>query len=64
MKPWMMVECKSENVLRDKVLEQLLRYNISVPVNYLIITNGVQTAGFKKEGGKLMELLEMPLFGT
>jgi len=65
MKPWMMIECKSENVmLRDKVLEQLLRYNISVPVDYLIITNGSQTAGFKKEGGKLIELAEMPLFGT
>jgi len=65
IEPWMMVECKASTIpLQEHILSQVLRYNIAVPVNYLIITNGSQTAGFKKEGGKLIELVEMPPFGS
>jgi len=40
-RPWMMIECKSAAVsLNDAALQQVLRYNISVPVPFLIITNG------------------------
>jgi hypothetical protein len=40
-KPWMIVECKEMNVALDKaVLDQVLRYNISLKVPYLVITNG------------------------
>jgi hypothetical protein len=40
-KPWMIVECKEMNVPLDKkVLEQVLRYNITLQVPYLVITNG------------------------
>lgn len=40
-KPWMIVECKEMNVALDKsVLDQVLRYNISLDVPYLVITNG------------------------
>ena len=39
--PWMMIECKAMDVALDqKVLHQVLRYNISVPVPFLVITNG------------------------
>src|SRR5262245_23337454 len=39
--PWMMIECKAMEVnLSDAVLQQVLRYNISVPVQYLVVTNG------------------------
>ncbi|WP_336515721.1 type I restriction enzyme HsdR N-terminal domain-containing protein [Pollutibacter soli] len=39
--PWMMIECKSQNVmLSEDVLMQVLRYNMVVPVQYLVITNG------------------------
>ena len=57
-KPWMMVECKEMNVKLDNaVLQQVLRYNISVPVEYIIITNGSATYGWqKKESG--LELIE------
>ena len=65
IEPWMMVECKASTIpLQEHILEQVLRYNISVPVPYLIITNGSQTAGFRKEGGKLVELTELPPFGA
>jgi hypothetical protein len=40
-RPWMMVECKAEDVpLTDAVLMQILRYNMALPVPYLVITNG------------------------
>jgi hypothetical protein len=40
-KPWMIVECKEMNVQLDKaVLDQVLLYNISLNVPYLVITNG------------------------
>ena len=40
-KPWMIVECKEMNVKLDKsVLDQVLRYNTTLNVPYLVITNG------------------------
>ena len=62
--PWMMVECKASSVkLSEDVLQQLLRYNISVPVEYMVITNGTSTIGWKKEKGELKMLKELPGFG-
>ena len=59
-KPWMLVECKEPNVsLGEDVLQQVLRYNISVPVEYIVITNGNITVGWKREE-KLKLLEEMP----
>ncbi len=47
--PWMMVECKAMNIdLKEEVLNQVLRYNITVPVQYLVITNGTYCMAFKK----------------
>lgn len=41
--PWMMVECKAQGVsLDESVLRQVLRYNLVVPVRYIVITNGDQ----------------------
>jgi hypothetical protein len=60
-KPWMLVECKSGEVkLEEKTFQQVLRYHISVPCSFLIITNGKNTFGWKKAGGELKELQEMP----
>jgi hypothetical protein len=60
-KPWMMVECKAPEVaLNDEVLQQVLRYNISVPVTYIVITNGQTTIGWKKEEGELRLLSVLP----
>lgn len=40
-RPWMIAECKEMNVALDQsVLDQVLRYNISLHVPYLVITNG------------------------
>ena len=59
--PWMMVECKAMDIeLNDAVLEQLLRYHITLPVKYLVITNGKQSFGFRKVNGQLLEMDELP----
>ena len=63
--PWMMVECKSTAVpLKEDVLEQALRYNIAMPVTYLVITNGTNCMAFKKNEQQLMPLTEIPDFGN
>jgi hypothetical protein len=62
-RPWMMIECKSPSVkLDDNVLHQLLRYHISVPAGYLVITNGEYTYGWEKRHGALQPLNELPVW--
>jgi hypothetical protein len=59
--PWLMVECKAPSVeLDENVLSQLLRYNISTPVSYMLITNGDHTMGWQKKGSELEELISLP----
>ena len=60
-RPWLMVECKAPQVsLNELVLQQVLRYNLSTPVAYLIITNGDSTVGWKKEGSNLKLIQQLP----
>ncbi|HNU15699.1 MAG TPA: type I restriction enzyme HsdR N-terminal domain-containing protein [Chitinophagaceae bacterium] len=62
--PWLMVECKSMEVKLDNtVLEQLLRYNVSVRVSYLVITNGTDCFAWQRKEGTLLQLEEIPGFG-
>lgn len=60
--PWLMVECKAPEILLDQsVLEQVLRYNISIPVAYLVITNG--STGFAwQKGNDLLPVDVMPAY--
>lgn len=61
--PWMMIECKAMGVeLHEKVLEQLMRYHISVPVPYLVISNGSYTYAWEKKENQLFSLQEFPAF--
>jgi hypothetical protein len=61
--PWMMIECKAGEVkLEESVLQQALRYNISIPVQYIVITNGKETFAWIKEIKKLTLINELPLF--
>lgn len=60
-KPWMMIECKSSQVtLTDSTVQQVLRYNLSTPVEYIIVTNGPTTYGWHRTGQGLEELREIP----
>ncbi len=61
--PWMIIECKEMNVpLSQKTIEQILRYHITLPATYLIITNGSYTYGFQKTGNEFIEMNEFPDF--
>ncbi|MEI6946621.1 type I restriction enzyme HsdR N-terminal domain-containing protein [Paraflavisolibacter sp. H34] len=60
-RPWMLVECKAPHVvLNEAVLQQVLRYHISVPVPYLVITNGNTTYGWRKVESALQQLQVLP----
>jgi hypothetical protein len=60
-KPWMIIECKAGHiVLDDSVLQQALRYNISVPVPFIVITNGNFTAGWQKKDDRIELIETMP----
>lgn len=61
--PWMMIECKEMNVqISEKILAQILRYNMALPVIYLIITNGSYCLGYEKFDKQLRLLQELPGF--
>lgn len=62
-RPWMLVECKSEQVgLEETVLHQVLRYHIVLPARFLVITNGLTTLGWEKKAGALAPISAMPVF--
>lgn len=59
--PWVMVECKAINIkLDEKVLHQLLRYNISIPVEYLVVTNGSATFAWQRKEDGMGLIKELP----
>jgi hypothetical protein len=61
--PWIIVECKEMEVKLDEaVIKQILNYNISLRVQYLIITNGSDTFAFELKDGNIQMLLEIPDF--
>ncbi len=59
--PWMIIECKEMRVTLDvKVMEQTLLYHSSVPVPFLVITNGSYCFGFEKKGDDFFEIDDFP----
>ncbi|MFT4016152.1 MAG: type I restriction enzyme HsdR N-terminal domain-containing protein [Agriterribacter sp.] len=59
--PYIMVECKAMDVeLSTKTIDQILRYNLSIPVNYLIITNGLYCFAFERSSEKFSALGNIP----
>jgi hypothetical protein len=59
--PWMLVECKAPDVkLTEEVLQQVLRYNITIPVAYIVITNGTSTIAWEKAGRALKLIHQLP----
>ncbi|MEO6722368.1 MAG: type I restriction enzyme HsdR N-terminal domain-containing protein [Ferruginibacter sp.] len=62
-KPWMIVECKEmKETLNEKVLHQVLRYNISLKVSFIVITNGSFCYGFTGTDSQFLEIDELPAF--
>jgi hypothetical protein len=62
--PWMLVECKSmDEPLQESVWQQAMNYSLSIPAGYIIILNGVECRGWRKEGRGLTEIEELPEWG-
>ncbi len=61
--PWMMIECKAMEVaLNEDVLAQVIRYNISIPVQFLVITNGFYTYCYSRKQDQFQMLTVLPDF--
>ena len=61
--PWMIIECKEmKETLNEKVLQQVLRYNISLKVSFVVITNGTYCYGFTGTGANFSELENLPSY--
>ena len=59
--PWMIVECKEQTiVLNDAVLQQTLRYNITLNVEILVVTNGSVSYAFGINNDGAKELNSLP----
>jgi len=62
--PWMLVECKGADVQLDsRVLWQVLRYNLALPVKYLVITNGEECYAYIKGVLDFEEIPVLPVYG-
>jgi hypothetical protein len=60
-KPFILIECKEMNVdLSPQVLNQVLRYNITLQVPYIVITNGTHCMAFSFANNQLTELSALP----
>ena len=64
--PKMIVECKAPSVnINQKVIEQIIRYNITLKVDYLTITNGLKHYCYKidyKKPDKSLFIPDLPNF--
>ena len=59
--PWMIVECKEQSVvLSEAVIEQVLRYNIQLDVQVLVITNGSHSYAVQLKDGSIIPLDALP----
>ena len=63
--PWMIIECKEMNVsLSQTVLEQIVRYNMAMPVEYLVISNGSFSYGWRRINNELVALEDLPAWNN
>lgn len=63
-KPWMVIECKEMNIpLSQKVLQQVLNYNIQLQAKYVVITNGIENRGFTIIQNEINPIEAIPNYG-
>lgn len=61
--PWLMVECKAMGERLDsRVLWQVLRYNMAIPVKWLVVTNGEECHAFIKGPVDFMGVEALPAY--
>ena len=60
-KPWMVIECKEmQTAVNESAIKQVMGYNITLQVPYLIITNGNNTLGVLIKEGLISSLENIP----
>lgn len=60
--PWMLVECKEQNIsLNPETLLQALRYHSELSVEYIVLTNGGHSLGYKKTGKDFVDVEVLPV---
>ena len=61
--PWMIVECKESNTpINTAVIEQVIRYNMTLSISYFIVTNGAENFAYRISNNSFEELNELPGF--
>lgn len=61
MNPVLLIECKAPDVsITESTLEQTLRYNLILGVNYLLMTNGLKQFVIQIENGKAKIISDLP----
>ncbi len=61
LKPYLIIECKAPYIELDKlVVEQALRYNLTIKADLLMITNGISDLVFNLKN----EVIELPDYGS
>ena len=61
--PWMLIECKAMNERLDsKVLWQVLRYNMAIPVKYIVVTNGEECHAFVRGLTDFDDIAALPTY--
>ena len=64
-KPWMLIECKEQNVpINDTTLQQLLRYHQQLQCPYWFLTNGVQHFCARVQNGTVSWLNHLPVHNS
>ena len=59
--PWMIIECKKSNVaISTAVIEQVIRYNMALSINYFVVTNGNQSFAYEVSDNTFKELSDLP----
>jgi len=62
--PFMIVECKEMNVpLSENTIRQVLNYNVNIRAEIIVLTNGINCAGFHKKANEFIEINELPVWG-
>jgi hypothetical protein len=61
--PWLIVECKETNTtINTAVIEQVLRYNMALSIQYFVVTNGNQNFAYQVFENAFKELDDLPAF--
>lgn len=63
--PWLLVECKSPDVqLSQETFYQALRYNLSLNVNFIVVTNGFEHYCCKQQDEDFVFTDDLPEWGS